>query len=181
MRTGYQRLDKQYTRGFLERTRPMATLPRTQKTFVALLVATIIGTCTSASDAALYALYRFEDASGTIGSTIADSTSNAYDGTVFNAAIGFGPSPLPGQSGSFSANTGVVGADITGQGTTVGDFAIAFWMKPANNSQSQKYLTDRHPVAGGNQLAVIYEYDQDAVELFKGGAGGPDPRPVGAP
>jgi hypothetical protein len=129
------------------------------------------------TDAGLYALYRFEDASGAIGATIADSTSNGYDGEVLNAPIGFGSSPLPGQSGDFSGTNGIVSADLPGIGSTLGDFAIALWMKSADTNQNQIYLTDRHPVGGGNQLAVIYEYADDQIELFAGGLGGPNPRP----
>ncbi len=151
------------------------TMPRLVFSSVVVLATALIY-CDPA-DADLYALYRFEDASGAVGATIADSTSNGYHGEVLNAPIQFGSSPLPGQSGDFSDSIGIVSADLPGMGSTLGDFAIALWMKSADTNQSQIYLTDRHPVAGGNQLAVIYEYADDQIELFAGGLGGPNPRP----
>ena len=151
------------------------TMPRF--VFSSMVVLTTVIVCSARADADLYALYRFEDASGAVGATIADSTSNGYHGQVLNAPIKFGPSPLPGQSGDFSDSLGIVSADLPGMGSTLGDFAIALWMKSANTDQFQIYLTDRHPVGGGNQLAVIYEYADDQIELFAGGLGGPNPRP----
>ena len=141
-----------------------------------ILLATVLGYCVP-TNAGLNALYRFEDDSGEIGATIADSTSNGYNGEVLNAPIGFSTSPLPGQSGDFSGTNGIVSADLPGIGSTLGDFGIALWMKSADTAQNQIYLTDRHPVGGGNQLAVIYEYADDQIELFAGGLGGPNPRP----
>ena len=95
-----------------------------------ILLATVLGYCVP-TNAGLNALYRFEDASGEIGATIADSTSNGYNGEVLNAPIGFSTSPLPGQSGDFSGTNGIVSADLPGIGSTLSDFGIALWMKSA--------------------------------------------------
>lgn len=144
--------------------------------FSLILLATVLGYGVP-TDADLNALYRFEDSSGDVGATIVDSSSNGYNGAVLNAPIGFSTSPLLGQSGDFSGTNGIVSADLPGIGSTLGDFAIALWMRSADTAQSQIYLTDRHPVEGGNQLAVIYEYADDQIELFAGGLGGPNTRP----
>ena len=152
------------------------TLPRSVICHAVALVTALI--YCAPTDAGLYALYRFEDASGDIGASIADSSGNDFHGEVLNASIGFASSPLAGTSGDFSGSNGIVSADLPGMGSTLGDFAIALWMKSADTNQNQIYLTDRHPVGGGNQLAVIYEYVDDQIELFAGGLGGPNPRPA---
>jgi hypothetical protein len=124
--------------------------------------------------AELLALYRFEDASANLGSTIADSSVNGRNGSVANSAVEF----VPGRSGfgnaaRFTTANGFVTAALP-VGGTVGDFAIAFWMKPESLSGSSAYVTARN--GGGSQMAVIWEYLNDHVELFSTG-GNPNLRP----
>lgn len=60
------------------------------------------------------------------------------------------------------------------------NFTIAFWMKPASTSQSNKYLLTRHSTVGAdnstNQTAVIYEFVNDQVEFYATAFTGTDPR-----
>ena len=139
-----------------------------------LLVATAAMLFAAAgADAGLLGLYQFEDVSGTVGSTIADTSNNGNHGTVAGAAITLAPGPAGhGNAGGFGA--GRVQANLTGAGTSAGDFAVAFWMQSNSASQSNTYITAREN--GTPQLSVIYEYANDQVELFRAGSG-PDPRP----
>ncbi len=119
-------------------------------------------TLASPASADLLALYGFEDGSANLGATIADSSMNKYGGTVAGSAIEF----VPGRSGfgnaaRFTTANGFVTAALP-VGGTVGDFAIAFWMKPESLSGSSAYVTARN--GGGNQLAAIWEYLNDHVE-----------------
>jgi hypothetical protein len=94
---------------------------------------------------------------------------------VAGSAIEF----VPGRSGfgnaaRFTTANGFVTATFP-VGGTVGDFAIAFWMKPESLSGSAAYVTARN--GGGSQLAAIWEYLNNHVELFFTGGSGPNPRP----
>ncbi len=125
--------------------------------------------------AELLALYRFEDGSADLGAVIADSSINGFDGEVAGDAIEF----VPGRDGfgnaaRFTTANGFVTAAFP-VGTIVGDFAISFWMKPESLSGSSAYVTARN--VGGSQLAAIWEYLDDHVELFFTGGTGPNPRP----
>ena len=132
-------------------------------------------TLASPASAELLALYRFEDGSASLGATIADSSTSGHNGTVAVSAIEF----VPGRSGfgnaaRFTTTNGLVTAALP-VGGTVGDFAIAFWMKPESLSGSVAYVTARN--GGGSQLAAIWEYLNNHVELFFTGGSGPNPRP----
>jgi len=124
------------------------------------------------AEADLLGLYQFEDASGTLGSTIADTSGNLNHGTVTGAAITL-PAGKPGYGNAGGFGSGWVEAPLPLVGTTVDDFSIAFWMQSNSTSQSQTYVTSR---SGNPQLAAIYEYAEDQVELYRNGAG-PDTRP----
>ncbi len=143
------------------------------KRLLLLAIASLLFTTVTA-EASLLGLYQFEDASGTVGSSIADTSGNLRHGAVVGADI----SLAAGQTGYGNAGgfgSGRVLANLIGAGTTVDDFAVAFWMQANNNSQSQTYLTGRE-IGGVPQLAVIYEYVNDRAELFRNGTG-PDTRP----
>ena len=58
-------------------------MPRISSSYAVALVIALVH-C-APTDAGLYALYRFEDTSGAIGATIADSSSNEFHGEVLNA------------------------------------------------------------------------------------------------
>ena len=125
------------------------------------------------AEAALIGLYQFEDASGAVGSTIADTSGNLRDGAVTGAAITLAAGQAGyGNAGGFGS--GRVLAALPGAGTAVDDFSVAFWMKANNNSQSDTYITTRQ--INNPQLSVIYEYVDNQVELFRVGSV-PDPRP----
>jgi len=143
-----------------------------------LLCALVFAVCVNeAAHGALIALYRFEDASGTVSSTIADSSSNGHDGTVNGANIAFASSVSGfGNAGDFRSTTGWVKAALTGVGATVGDFTFAAWIKPEDLDGTDEYIVARNANTF-NQLSMIWEFDTDAVELFKTPSGAPDTRP----
>ncbi len=139
-----------------------------------LVLLAVVGLLFSAAvaDASLVALYQFEDDSGTVGSTIADTSGNLQDGTVTGDAITL----APGQTGYGNAagfGSGFVQANLTGVASIVNDFTIAFWMQSNDTSQSQTYITSRSST--NPQQAAIYGYAYDGgvaqTELF------PDGRP----
>jgi hypothetical protein len=128
------------------------------------------------TSAELLALYRFEDSSADLGAMVADSSLNRYHGAVALSAIEF----VPGQAGfgnaaRFTTANGFVTAAFP-VGGTVGDFAIAFWMKPDSLGGSSAYVTARN-ASGRSQLAAIWEYLNDHVEMFFTSGTGPNPRP----
>ena len=136
---------------------------------------------TGTASGGLIGLYQFEDASGADTSTISDSSGSGNDGTVFGGGIGLVANSMGGgfgNAGEFNnGTTGRVEAALNAAvGTDVDDFAIAFWFQAANNSGTNMYVTARN-LAGFGQLSAIYEFDNDAVELFQAGAGTADPRP----
>lgn len=59
----------------------------------------------------------------------------------------------------------------------VNNFTIAFWMKPANLTQSNRYILSKTNAAvSDNSYSVIWEYVNNNVEFYAGGYTGDDPR-----
>ncbi|HOD82340.1 MAG TPA: PEP-CTERM sorting domain-containing protein [Phycisphaerae bacterium] len=57
------------------------------------------------------------------------------------------------------------------------NWTIAFWMKSSNTAQTQKYLFQRESSVRAYQNAIIYEYSNDALELYTKSPASGDARP----
>jgi hypothetical protein len=123
----------------------------------------LLTTSTAPCHAAMYALYQFEDASGTVGAAIHDSSPFANDGLVTYGNIPLGAG-RPGGGNAATTTTGSVIRSGLGVATTQADYTIAFWMRSNGFGASQRYITARD--VSGAQLSVIYEYVDDQLELF---------------
>jgi len=143
--------------------------PSTKNQFAVMLLVLCISVTTAQAigiDAA--ALYRFEEQADAIavGEFITDLSGNERHAEVYFADLGLELAPGLGRAGAFAGNMAVV--DLSEVDTSA-DFTFALWMKSATLDQSQKYLLARGGGAGGGeQVAVIYQYEQNAVELFSG-------------
>lgn len=136
------------------------------------------------ANAQLMGLYRFEaDAQGedlsagpyTLGASFMDSTGRENHATMYSGTVNLVPGQEGfGQAGQFT--TGIAHALMYGAGETFGDFTVAFWMKanPTPGVIHQTYLVARDTDVG-QQIAVIYDYVDENVELFS--SIGPTPRP----
>ncbi len=121
----------------------------------------------------LLALYRFEDLSGVVNATIADSTANNRDLTVHLNDVTLGPGQV-GNSITFNG-TNAIGGDVFGGTDLSGDFTYAFWIKVTNpdpTANANQYIGSfTGGGAGGQQTSLIYDYVPNApsdqlVELF---------------
>jgi hypothetical protein len=131
---------------------------------VAIFAAGVLLTTSAAPcQAAMYALYQFEDASGTVGATINDGSTFNNDGIVTHGNITLGPG-RPGGGNAATTTSGSVIRSGLGVASTQADYTIAFWMRSNGFNTSQRYITARD--VSGNQLSVIYEYVDNQLELF---------------
>jgi hypothetical protein len=144
--------------------------PLTRNRFAAmLLVLCMSSVMAQAIDIDAAALYRFEDQADAIavGEFLTDASGNERHAEVFGGAIDLvaGQAKL-GQAGSFNANLAFRDfADVD----TSGDFTFALWMKSATLAQAQVYLLSfSNGSGGGEQTAIIYQYEKNAVELYSG-------------
>jgi|GEM_PF-2898309 len=135
-------------------------------TWAAAVAAAALSVGAGRSDAAMYALYQFEDASGSVGATIQDSSPFANDGMVTFGDIVLGAG-RPGGGNAATVSLGSVVATTLDVDTTQTDYTIAFWMKSSDLSQSGRYITARDNFAGP-QLSAIYGYVENQVEIFPG-------------
>ena len=115
------------------------------------------------------ALYRFEEEADTIavGEFLTDASGNERHAEAFGGVIGLvaGQARL-GQAGSFNQSSAFVDFEDV---DTSGDFTFALWMKSATLDQAETYLLSlSNGSGGGEQTAVIYQYEQNTVELYSG-------------
>ncbi|MCP4452853.1 MAG: hypothetical protein GY809_15435, partial [Planctomycetes bacterium] len=142
----------------------------TRNRFVAmLLVLCVGGVATHAIDFNAAALYRFEDQADTIavGEFLNDSSGNDrhLEASAGDISLVAGQDKF-GQAVSFNGNLAF--SDFEDVDTS-GDFTFALWMKSATLDQAQVYLLSRsNGDGGGKQTAVIYQYEQNTVELYSG-------------
>jgi len=126
-----------------------------------------VGVMTYANEIEAAALYRFQGESATVGEFIADSSGHGRHAEVYFADVGLEASQSGfGQAGAFA---GSMAALDFSEVDTSADFTFALWMKSATLDQAQVYLLARGAGAGGGeQVAVIYQYEQNTVELYTG-------------
>ncbi len=139
-----------------------------------LAAGTLLLLMATTADAQLIGLYRFDngEVGGTLGTgaAVPDSSPFGNHGSVVSGTIDLVAGPTGfGTAAQFGGDR--ISAPLPGVGTSIGDFAIAFWIKAGDGAADQYVLTRD----GGNpQTSVIYGYLDDHVELY--GTGGPSPR-----
>jgi len=76
---------------------------------------------------------------------------------------------------AFNGSTDGLSAAATGSplSSSAGPFTIALWFKPANLTQTNKYLWVE---IKSSQAALLWEYASDSVEFYTNGYSGTDPR-----
>jgi len=134
-----------------------------------LLVLCVSGVMTHAIEIDAAALYRFEEQAETIavGEFLTDASGKERHAEAFGGVIGLvaGKAGL-GQAGFFDQSSAF--ADFEDVDTS-GDFTFALWMKSATLGQADVYLLSlSNGSGGGEQTAVIYQYEQNTVELYSG-------------
>ena len=105
----------------------------------------------------------------------ADNSGHGHTGTLYNNPTFSTDLPTSigsGRSLHFPSSDDYVGVLDDPALRISNRFTLAFWMKADTMAQSQTYLIHRSL----NQVAVIYEYVDNHVELFSGSATGDDPR-----
>jgi len=76
-----------------------------------------------------------------------------------------------------AADNGLHNASLAPLNGSNGPFTIVLWFKPANLTQSQKYiLQEKDTAVADAQYAVIWEYVDNQIEFFSDGFTGTDPR-----
>ncbi|MCP4377830.1 MAG: LamG domain-containing protein [bacterium] len=135
-----------------------------------LVVGMVVALAGSAqtTHAALVGLYQFEDASGAIDATIADSSLGGRDAVVKHDVLTLAAGKYGNSAtfdGSVAASTGYGGVNFNGA------FSFAFWIKVDAGSPQWQYISSINNGNFGDQIGILYQNDTltDATEMYNGG------------
>lgn len=111
----------------------------------------------------LVSYYKLDESSGNASDSVGSNTLTNANVTYATEKINNGAV----FNGSNAQLTSASNATLS----FTNNFAIAFWFKATNLSQSNVYLLNQN-----NQYAILWEYVNDTIEFFAGGFTGTDPR-----